>query len=414
MRNPLISLFAYILLINTCLCSSAVGQKEFGFKMPNKSKKITIPFEKYSNLIIIPVTINDFVTLKFVLDTGVETPILTEKLYADLLNFNYLREIVIDGPGIVDSVEALVANEIVLTLPGGVVGKNMNMLVLKEDYLELSNNIGENVHGIIGYDVFSRFVVEINYDDEILTLHDPQAYKKSRKSTELPIEIIKSKPYLNVSFSDQNQKKNLNVMVDTGASHAALLDYSNLDGLQIPEKRMETRLGRGIAGEIPGYVCRMDSVFIDDFFFNDVLVSAPFEGAYYNSIKRGSKVGTFGGEMLLRFNVTFDYFSKKMYLEKSPDFGKKFEFDMSGMALNVQGKLLDTLKVAYIKEGSPADKVGIRVDDVIISVNGKSLNNSKFSEIISLLRRKENYKISCKILRDGERFKKKFNLKRMI
>ncbi|MFK7954049.1 MAG: aspartyl protease family protein [Ekhidna sp.] len=414
MRNPIITLIVSILLINASFCSSASGQREFGFKMPNKTKQIQIPFEMHNNLIVIPITINEFLTLKFIVDTGVETAILTEKLYADLLNLNYLREIIIAGPGIVDSIAATVANDITFSLPGGIFGENMNLLVLKEDYLKLSENIGENVHGIIGYDIFSRFVVNIDYDEQVLTLTKPSSFKKPRRAAELSIGIVNRKPFLNATITQSDKKASLNMMVDTGASHAALIDYSQINNIPLPQKKIETQLGRGIAGEIPGYIGRMDSLEIDDFEFNDMLVSAPFEGAYNKTIKRGARIGTFGGELLHRFNVTFDYSKNKMYLKKSASYGKAFEFDMSGLSLNSIGDNLDTMKVVDVKEGSPAYKAGIREGDVILSMNNKNLRNNTLSEIYTLLQKKDKMKIRCKILRDNEKIKTKFRLARMI
>ncbi|SNS42081.1 PDZ domain-containing protein [Ekhidna lutea] len=414
MRNPIVSLVAFILLLNTCLYSTASGQKEFGFKMPEDVRKIEFPFEQHNNLIIIPITINRFLTLKFILDTGVENAILTEKLYADILDVNYIREITIDGPGLVDSVEAYIANEVTFSLPGGVIGHNMSMLVLKEDYLKLSENLGDDVHGIIGYDIFSRFIVDINYDDNVITLYNPAKFKKNRRSVEVPISIRGTKPFINASITQDGKKANLDIMIDTGASHAALIDYNYLDGVDLPEKTITTRLGRGIAGEIPGHVGRMDSVTINCFDFNKMLVSAPFEGAYNKLIKRGARVGTFGGELLNRFNVTFDYASEKIYLTKSDKHKDPFEFDMSGMALNAIGPSLDTLKVVNVDKGGPAFQADIREGDIIKSINGRSLRSHTLSEIYSLLQSKDGKKIKCKILRDGEKLKIKFRLKRVI
>ena len=414
MRNPIVSLICYMLMINTCLCSKANGQREFGFKMPDGKKRIEIPFEQHNNLIVIPVTINRFLTLKFILDTGVETAILTEKLYADVLDINYMREITIAGPGIIDSVQAYVANQATFGLPGGIIGQNMNMLVLKEDYLQLSENIGDDVHGIIGYDIFSRFVVEINYDDNILTLHTPEKFKKNKKEVAVPIYLYRSKPFIQATIKQKDQKANLDIMIDTGASHAALLDYQNVDGINIPEERIVTRLGRGIAGEIPGYVGRMDSVKIDCFGFDRMLVSAPFEGAYNKVIKRGARIGTFGGDLLTRFKVTFDYPNKQVYLRKGDEFKQKFEHDMSGMTVNAVGFNLDTIQVVLIDKNSPAAQADIRRGDIIHSINGKSLKTHRLSDIYSLLRSRDGRKIKLKILRDGEKIKKKFFLRRII
>ncbi|WP_462254111.1 aspartyl protease family protein [Ekhidna sp.] len=414
MKNPIISLITFILVINTCLSSTASGQKEFGFKMPKKTKRIEIPFEQHNNLVVIPVTINGFLTLKFILDTGVENAIITEKLYADILNLNYLRQITIDGPGLVDSVEAFVANQVTFGLPGGVIGKNMNVLVLKEDYLMLSENIGENVSGIIGYDIFSRFVVEINYDTNILVLHDPKSYKKGRRKVELPLEIKGSKPFMQATIKQGDETAALDIMVDTGASHAALIDYNHLTGISLPEKTIETRLGRGIAGDIPGYLGRIDQVTINDFDFSEMLVSAPFEGAYNKVIKRGARIGTFGGELLNRFNVTFDYQKSKVYLVQGQRYNDAFEYDMSGMSLNTVGSNLDTLVVVDVQKDGPAYRADIREGDVIYMINGRTLKYNSLSDMYELLQRRDGKKIKIKLYRDGEKKKIEFQLKKII
>ena len=414
MRNPIISLITFILVINTCLCSTASGQKEFGFKMPPRTKKIEIPFEQHNNLIVIPVTINRFLTLKFILDTGVENAIITERLYADLMELNYIREITIDGPGLIDSVEAYIANQVTFGLPGGVIGQNMNVLVLKEDYLQLSENLGENVYGIIGYDIFSRFVVEINYDDNILTLHDPDKFKANKRQVALPLDIRGSKPFMNAVIKQGNQTASLDIMVDTGASHAALIDYNYLNGISRPEKTIETRLGRGIAGDIPGYLGRIDEVKINEFDFNEMLVSAPFDGAYNKVIKRGARIGTFGGELLNRFNVTFDYRNRMVYLSEGHRYRKSFEYDMSGMSLNAIGEDLDTLKVVNIQKDGPAYNADIRKGDIIHSVNGKSLRYHSLSDIYEILQSKDGKQVKVIVWRDGKKEKVKIRLKKII
>ncbi|MEM6642366.1 MAG: aspartyl protease family protein [Bacteroidota bacterium] len=396
------------------LCQSVPAQREFGFKLPNNTRKVEIPFKQHNNLIVIPITINRFLTLKFILDTGVETAILTEKLYADILKLNYLREISIAGPGIIDSVQAYVANQATFALPGGIVGQNMNVLVLKEDYLKLSENIGDEIHGIIGYDVFSRFVVDIDYDENILTLHHPKKYKKSRRAITVPIEIRSSKPFVSATVKQGDEKKNLDIMIDTGASHAALLDYQFINGIDVPETKIETRLGRGIAGDIPGFVGRMDSVQIDCFGFDEMLVSAPFEGAYNKVIKRGARVGTFGGDLLTRFRVTFDYPRKRIYLRKGDEYKDNFEYNMSGMNVNAVGDNLDTLKVVSVDKSSPAYGADIRKGDVIHTINGKNLRTHQLSDIFFLLRSRDGKKIRCKIYRGEEKLRKKFYLKRVI
>src|SRR5688572_23906509 len=134
-----------------------------GFSLADGKKKVEIPIEIYNNLIVVPVILNDALPLKFILDTGVRTAILTQKTFTDILNLAYSRKYSISGPGGSKIIEAYVTNNVSLDLPG-VHGRGHALLVLEEDYLELRNYLGTDVHGILGYELFSRFIVEIDYE----------------------------------------------------------------------------------------------------------------------------------------------------------------------------------------------------------------------------------------------------------
>ncbi len=414
MRHQTASLAVFTLCLSIGLCSSASGQKEFGFSMPSGMKKVEIAFEEYSNLIVIPVTLNKSLTLKFILDTGVETAILTKKIFADIMNAHYIQEFAIAGPGVIDSVEVLVANRMTFYLPGGLIGQNMNLMVLKEDYLKLSENMGEEIYGIIGYDIFSRFVVEINYDTKRIVLHDPKVFKPKKRATVVPIEIRNTKPFLKTSISQEGKTNLLDIMIDTGSSHVALIDFGKIPSSHLPKDRIVTKLGRGIAGEIPGYLSRLDHLSIAEFIFDEVLFATPFDGVYNKAIKRGSKYGTIGGELLKRFNLIFDYHNGKIYMKKSKRYHDSFEYDMSGLTINVKGEKLDSLEIVDIKKDSPAYRADMRKGDILLGINHRSSKNYKLSEVYGILRKRPGMKVKCEILRDGEKLKKTFYLKRMI
>ena len=183
---------------------------------------MAIPFEEYNNLIVVPLTINKSITLDFIVDTGVQNAIITEKLFADLLSLQYPRKITIAGPGLVDSVTAFIANDIKLDLPGGVSANRSSLLVLETDYLQLKNNMGAEIYGIIGYELFSRFIIELNYDRKEMILHNPRFFKKRRFMSQVPLAVEKTKPY--ITSANQNAGSpdvdSIKLMVDTGASHA--------------------------------------------------------------------------------------------------------------------------------------------------------------------------------------------------
>src|SRR5688572_23814859 len=124
-------------LVITLLFFGAFGvqAQPLGFALNNGRKKVQIPIEIYNNLVVVPVVLNDALPLKFILDTGVRTSILTQKTFSDILNLQYSRKYTISGPGGDKLVDAYVTNNVTIDLPG-VSGRGHAMLVLAEDYLE--------------------------------------------------------------------------------------------------------------------------------------------------------------------------------------------------------------------------------------------------------------------------------------
>lgn len=381
--------------------------------MPEDKNKVEIPIELINNLVVIPVTVNRFLPLKFILDTGVETAILTEPDFAPLLGVEYIRKITIAGAGINDSISAFVSQGLIYELPGGIIGHNMNLLVLDDNYLKLSERMGQRVHGILGGDLFTRFAVEIDYDDNVLRLYRNDKFKPSRRHQRFDIDINGSKPYVNMSLSQGVISDSVKLMVDSGASHALLLDASQ-SKISLPKTTIQTTLGAGLGGDIPGKLGRLQSVDIKGLSFKDVIVSIPELDAYSQAIKRGSRQGTLGGELLSRINPVFDYQNQAVYFSKGKQYKKPFEYDMSGLSLIVKGSFLDTLKVESIRDNSPAERAGILVDDVILSINGLSLSTTNLNGINSLLRGRNNKKLRVRILRNTIKSRKILILKRAI
>src|SRR5687768_15162471 len=168
--------------------------QHLGFRLTNGKKRVQIPIEVYNNLVVVPVVLNGALPLKFILDTGVRTSILTQKTFSDILNLHYSRKYSISGPGGDKLVDAYVTNNVSLDLPG-VSGKGHAMLVLAEDYLELRNYLGTDVHGILGYELFSRFIVMIDYRNKRLTLMNPSGFKRKKGYEKISISVEDTKPY---------------------------------------------------------------------------------------------------------------------------------------------------------------------------------------------------------------------------
>ena len=119
--------FVFLLVLMQWLLLSPANAQTIGFDIMDGKNKVTIPFESYNNLIVIPVILNHRMPLRFVVDTGVRTSILTDRTFTDILNISYNRKIPLVGADGDREIIAYVANGVSLKLPG-VVGQGQALL----------------------------------------------------------------------------------------------------------------------------------------------------------------------------------------------------------------------------------------------------------------------------------------------
>ena len=391
------------------------GQAQtIGFDIIGGKNKISFPFESYNNLIVVPVILNHRMPLRFVLDTGVRTSILTDRTFSDILNISYARKIPLVGADGDREIVAYVANGISLKLPG-VVGQGQALLVLEEDYLQLKNYLGTEVHGILGYELFNRFIVEIDYESSILTLHEPYSYKPKRKRNVIHLEVQDTKPYIHTNFQLQDGTTiNAKLMLDTGASHSLLLDPDSHPELKLPEKVVRANLGRGLGGDINGYIGRIGSIEFGKYSFDNVISSWPDRGSFVDILRRTGRQGTLGGGLLSRFTVVIDYFNGYLYYRKNQNFNNQFEYDMSGIEIRASGQKLNHFIISLLRKDSPATKIDLQLGDEIVAINGHLTKELTLGEVNSFFRSREGRKIRLELLRDDQKIVRKIRLERAI
>ncbi|MEM7548372.1 MAG: aspartyl protease family protein [Bacteroidota bacterium] len=407
----LLKLFYYCLLL---LFSEEVSAQAFGFQIDNDANKATIRFETYNNLIVVPVVLNNAIPLRFIVDTGVNTAILTDKLFSDILSIEYGKKISLLGADGKREVNAYVARNVSLRLPG-VTGKSQSVLVLEEDYLNLGSTIGTEIHGIIGYELFRRFVVELNYNTKTMVLKEPHAFNPKKKYTEVDISLEDTKPYITSDVTLQNGETiAAKFMFDTGASHAILLNMGADERIDLPETHLPRLLGKGLGGDIDGCLGRVEKVKLKHFEIENPIISFANEESYHNLFKSTSRQGSIGGGLISRFNVVIDYFRGKLYLKKNRKFNDPFDYNMSGIEITAEGKKYNEYIVHSVADNSPGYEAGVKKGDRIISINSYPATNYSLGAMNTLLMKKENKNIKLVIKREEEQIKTTFRLEKIL
>lgn len=394
-----------------------VSDERFGFQLAKRRKITRIPFEFQANLIIVPVKINNSDTLRFILDTGVSSILITDPQIAKKQFMKFARNVRISGAGEGTDIEAGIVLDNTITM-GDMIGYRQNIVVLKEDVLKLSEFVGNPIHGIIGYEIFNRFVVTIDFGTNEIILENPEHYKyKPKKGQRFPITIEENKPYLStIELINDKQNLPLKVVLDTGAGHAISIDANRYNGIPMPEKVVKAQLGRGLSGIINGSLGRISKLKLGRFEMKNLVASFPDSSSYrIKGMELIERQGNIGCEFLRRFKITFNY--RDQYIVLKPinrRMKEPFEHNMSGIELMAKGDDYHEYTVDRVVEHSPAEDAGLLQGDRMMFINNKSSKDITISEIYKLFQKGEGKNINLIMKREGKIFFATINLRRLI
>ncbi len=262
------------------------------------------------------------------------------------------------------------------------------------DYDILSSVYGEKIDGIIGYSFFSRYIVNINFDTSEISVYRPGEMEYPRGGTVLR-PAFTTLPIQNLVFRDR-KKQNFNFYFDTGAGLCFLLseEYVKDSSILLPKRKPFYTQAEGMGGRLQMRLTVIKMVQIGNYRFRNVptylyddvfkVTSYPFVG------------GLLGNDLLRRFNLTVNYPKREIHLLPNNHFKDPFDYAYTGMAIYYTDGLII---VEDIVPGSPADKAGLKKDDLVIGV-GKDFSNNIMS--YKSILQSANEKIKITIRRNNE------------
>ena len=336
----------------------------------------TIPFIVNNGHIIIKISLDNSEPLNFIFDTGAGATLLSKNT-ADSLQ--YQSGIKRRNVGVSGEHKVFLIKGVKVNFDSKPLLKGVNVLSTQTFFEELDN--GEQVHGVIGFDMLSEYVIEINNDAKQLVLYNDSGYKYSGSGVEQPVYIVQNLPIINAKVKTYSGTVfEGQFMVDTGARSDVIISSPSVIKYDLAEnvgkhytiranigtstRRTKMRYGRLASFDLAGRN------------FSDIPVALSSDNKGVLSMDFID--GLVGNKLLQRFNIVLDYTSEKIYFEPAKSINRDYSVNLTGFTISFENA---NPVVKNLVDRSPADKAGLRNDDQIISINSVLVENMSAEEI---------------------------------
>lgn len=305
-----INILFFTFILHTAKANS---ERITGFYLDEGVSQSSFKFKSVHNLIIMPVVI-DGRKLNLIFDTGMNSILIFDKKSISSWKHRDKHTIYFSGLGNRNYIKGIRLDGITVKMPY-IKGKGLSLVVTPNSPFPKEID-GVKIHGVFGYQLLAKFIVQIDYKNRIITLTDPQHFSPPVKASTMELNIFNTKPYIKCPIIIDQTDYVLNFLIDTGAEAPLILRSKSIT--LDTSKRINEQLGIGLAGNLIG-----QKVVVNDLVLGTHRISKDFDAwvpnpkSYPNESPKIIRDGTIGGKTLRNFKVTFDYFNNKFYLENN-------------------------------------------------------------------------------------------------
>jgi len=246
----------------------------------------------------------------------------------------------------------------------------------------LEASFGRRIDGILGYDFISQFVVEIDYAQSLVTIHDPKTFRYAGPGKEFPIQWAAGQPGVVVSVTLPGRQPSTALFhLDTGAGTTIEFysPYVAAEKLLDAVTRRVRVSGSGVGGDSAFYYGRIASMSIGDLTVANP--TAGFSDARGGSMSSTAAAGLIGGKFFRRFKLIIDQSRGRIILEPNRDLSSSDLYDGVGARILAEGADLRSFKVFSLVPDSPAVRSGLRPGDLIVNVDGVPSSKMSIDEL---------------------------------
>lgn len=233
-----------------------------GFSLPENTLEATFNYNTYNNLVVLPVSINDSIKVNLILDTGCRNLLLFGKKFEKLFETLPNHPVSFSGLGERPPLTGKLSLDNKVEIHS-LVGKKIPIVILANKNLFTGRR---NIDGIIGYDIFIRFEVELNALKKQIKFRPADQAGIPNDFTIVPLTIEDTRPLIQskLFLSDLNGT-DYDIMIDTGSALGLML--RSKDEALFAEQPQHI-LGRGLNGNVSGIVKWAQKLILETFEIN--------------------------------------------------------------------------------------------------------------------------------------------------
>lgn len=248
--------------------------------------------------------------------------------------------------------------------------------------------------GILGLEIFERFLVRLDYKSKTLTLK-PRSASYAGKGTAVPIVFADDMPLIAGSFEGAKG----DFAIDTGNAGTMLVQHvwAEQHGLAAKMKAGLETVSYGLGGVSRNWAIRGAHFVMGGHAFDDVV--ARYAEDSKGSFASRTEAGNLGSDILAHFTLEFDYARDKVWLELEPSFTPP-PFDRSG--LRTFKNKPEAFTVVLVGADTPAAQAGIVKDDEIVAIDGVAAKQLSGWDMKRKLRQAPGTRVTLTLVREGK------------
>lgn len=318
MKNPRCFLFPATLLFVAGL--SGCSQIELGrLYFANNGTEATLrqalpatlPFREDNGWIIVKARVEGSEPVDFVVDTGASMLALLAGPKTSGVNLDMSHVQRLGSEDDLAAPTAAVQRDLDLDF-GPLVLVDQTVLAIPVQSLKCSEEIPDPpFQGVIGHELFSRYVVEINYDRGELVLHDPETYRYAGDGQVVAAEISGRQPYVAATVHSSGNDYPVRLHVDSGAGMDLSLFPQTSEAI-VPPPEGVTKNGCFVGGLAKYHTGSRVALGFE----GGAALDTPVDYSIGDEVIDTGQNGRLGSRFLRRHNVVFDYSRGQMILER--------------------------------------------------------------------------------------------------